>query len=140
MEPNAEKTPALALPRPGDGQMASEAAPGYHSREAVAAHPESAPSPSAPPPMAGAAPIAMPQPGSPAVMLQNAPQSQAANAAVDDMTTDALDEEWINKAKAIIEQTKNDPYIESREISKAKADYLRIRYNKHVKVAEDTTR
>lgn len=55
----------------------------------------------------------------------------------DDSNTDALDQEWVNKAKAIVEQTKNDPFLESKELSKVKADYLKIRYNKHIKVVED---
>lgn len=54
-----------------------------------------------------------------------------------DEGTDDLDQEWINKAKTIVEQTKGDPYLESRELGKVKSDYLGIRYNKHIKVAED---
>jgi hypothetical protein len=57
-----------------------------------------------------------------------------------DDNTDALDEEWINKAKAVVEQTKHDPRLESTELSKVKADYLRIRYNKHIKVAEEQSK
>lgn len=53
--------------------------------------------------------------------------------------TDELDKEWINKAKLIVEQTKHDPYIQSREIGRAKADYLRIRFNKHIKLSPDQT-
>lgn len=48
-----------------------------------------------------------------------------------------LDQEWINKAKVIVENTKSDPFSESRELGKMKADYLKIRYNKHIKVTED---
>jgi hypothetical protein len=66
------------------------------------------------------------------------PDTVSTNASVPaDDSSDALDEEWINKAKAIVERTKTDPYTESRELGKAKADYLRIRYNKQIKVAED---
>lgn len=53
--------------------------------------------------------------------------------------TDDLDKEWIAKAKMIVEQTRHDPYLQSREIGKLKADYLRIRYNKHIKVTPDKT-
>jgi len=72
----------------------------------------------------------------PAVGLNISDQSGAA-ASADDLSADALDEQWVNKAKAIVEQTKADPYVESRELNKAKADYLRIRYNKQIKVSED---
>ncbi len=62
---------------------------------------------------------------------------QAAGSASADDDSDALDEEWVNKAKAIVEKTKADPYVESKELGKVKAEYLRIRYNKQIKVAED---
>ena len=54
-----------------------------------------------------------------------------------DDTSDGLDEEWVNKAKAIVERTKDDPFQESRELNKVRADYLKTRYNKHIKVGED---
>lgn len=50
---------------------------------------------------------------------------------------DSLDEEWIQKAKTIVDQTKADPYQQSREISKVKASYLKTHYNKDIKVADD---
>jgi len=53
--------------------------------------------------------------------------------------TDELDKEWISKAKLIVEQTKHDPFTQSREISRVKADYLKIRFNKHIKLGPDQT-
>lgn len=61
----------------------------------------------------------------------------AAPAAPSDADANDLDEEWVNKAKAIVDQTKSDPFLASRELSKVKADYLRARYNKDLKVSED---
>lgn len=46
---------------------------------------------------------------------------------------DALDIEWVNKAKEIVEQTHTDPYAESVALSKARADYLHQRYAKQLK-------
>jgi hypothetical protein len=57
------------------------------------------------------------------------------NTADDD--NDSLDEEWIQKAKVIVDQTKADPYQQSIEISKVKANYLKTHYNKDIKVADD---
>lgn len=54
-----------------------------------------------------------------------------------DDNSDDLDEEWVNKAKAIVDETKSDPFLESRELSKVRADYLKSRYNKDIKVSED---
>lgn len=45
-------------------------------------------------------------------------------------------DEWIVKAEDIIRRTQADPYAQSREISRLKAEYIRARYNKGVKVAE----
>ena len=70
----------------------------------------------------------------------NAVQPQVATAGAggsQDDGSDILDEEWVNKAKAIVDKTKNDPYLESLELSKVRADYLKTRYNKDIKVSED---
>lgn len=50
---------------------------------------------------------------------------------------DALDEEWVNKARDIVARTHNDPYLQSREISKIKAQYIKVRYNKDIKSNDD---
>lgn len=47
---------------------------------------------------------------------------------------DLIEKEWIVKAKQIIAATKDDPYIQNKELSKFKADYLKKRYNKEIKV------
>lgn len=54
-----------------------------------------------------------------------------------DKASEDLDQEWVYKAKAIVEKTKGDPYTESIELSKIKADYLKTRYNKYIKTSED---
>lgn len=54
-----------------------------------------------------------------------------------DDNSNALDEEWVNKAKEIVDKTKDDPYQESRELSRVRADYLKTRYNKDIKASED---
>ena len=51
--------------------------------------------------------------------------------------SDEIDQEWVNKAKEIVERTKNDPFVQSKELNKVRADYLRTRYNKDIKVSED---
>jgi hypothetical protein len=50
--------------------------------------------------------------------------------------SDLIEKEWVTKAKAIVEKTKHDPYLETKEMSLFKADYLKKRYNKELKVAE----
>lgn len=53
--------------------------------------------------------------------------------------SDELDKEWISRAKHVVEQTKQDPFMQSREIGKIKADYLRVRFNKHISLGKDQT-
>lgn len=49
---------------------------------------------------------------------------------------DLIEKEWVIKAKQIVAATKNDPFKQNYEISKFKADYLKKRYGKEIKVEE----
>lgn len=48
--------------------------------------------------------------------------------------TDLIEKEWVVKAKAIIERTKDDPRQQSNELNKIKADYQKKRYNRDMKL------
>lgn len=50
-------------------------------------------------------------------------------AAADD---DLIEREWVDKAKAIIAATKDDPYRREREINKLQIDYIRKRYGRTI--------
>ena len=49
---------------------------------------------------------------------------------------DLIEKEWVDRAKKIILQTKDDPYRREQEVSKLQADYLRKRYGKELGVSE----
>ena len=49
---------------------------------------------------------------------------------------DIIEKEWVDKAKAIVEKTKADPHQQSTEVNALKADYLKKRYGKDVKVTD----
>jgi len=49
---------------------------------------------------------------------------------------DLIEKEWVDKAKKIILQTKDDPYRREQEVSKLQADYLRKRYGKELGASE----
>lgn len=67
--------------------------------------------------------------------LQAAAQPMAQPVVTDnEKDGDALDEEWIAKTKALIEQYKNDPHALSNALSALKADYLKMRHGVIVKV------
>ncbi len=58
----------------------------------------------------------------------------SAHLSADDL--DLIEKEWVQKAKEIVESTQNDPHIQSDELSKVKADYIKKRYGRDVKVRE----
>ncbi len=45
---------------------------------------------------------------------------------------DLIEREWVDKAKRIIVETKDDPYRREQEVSKLQVDYLRKRYGREV--------
>lgn len=49
---------------------------------------------------------------------------------------DVIEKEWVNHLKEIAARTADNPFIQQQEISRAKADYLKKRYNKDIKVSE----
>ena len=46
--------------------------------------------------------------------------------------SDFIEKIWINKAKSIIAQTSDDPFVQKNEMSKVKADYIQKRFNKTI--------
>jgi hypothetical protein len=63
-----------------------------------------------------------------------APQQSDAPLIADDV--DVIEKEWVDKAKNIVNQTKEDPYAQEQEVSRLQADYLAKRYNKNIKRAK----
>ena len=49
---------------------------------------------------------------------------------------DLIEKEWVTKAKQIVAATREDPHLQNKEINRFKADYLKKRYNKDIKVEE----
>lgn len=48
-----------------------------------------------------------------------------------------MDRAWIDRARSLIEHTMGDPFTQSREIAKLRAEYLKARFEKHIKVSEE---
>lgn len=81
----------------------------------------------APPP-----PVTVPLPPSPVVPLPQQPvvdDSAGPTLAADD---DLIEKEWVDKAKKIILETKDDPFRREQEVARLQADYLRKRYGKEL--------
>lgn len=49
---------------------------------------------------------------------------------------DLIEKEWVDKAKAIVNSTRNDPHSQNDEMNRFKADYMKKRYNKDIKLSE----
>jgi len=138
MQPDSNQVAPGELPRPQYEPM-----PAPVSAEPFAAAPEAVeaqaieqgsslpPAPATPPvynlPIADDASVAPQTPSSQASPLS--PQI------ADD--ADLIEKEWVTKAKQIVEQTKADPYTQTKEMNKMKADYLKKRYAKDLRLPEE---
>ena len=50
--------------------------------------------------------------------------------------TDRIEQEWVDKAKAIVGRTRSDPFMQKDQMSKIKAEYIQKRFNKTIKTDE----
>lgn len=50
---------------------------------------------------------------------------------------DVIEKEWVDKAKQIVDENKQDPYKQNKQVSVLKADYMKKRYGKDIKLTED---
>lgn len=100
-----------------------------HEREQQPAPIEQA---SAPPPVMPL-PLPVPVVPVPAAVQQADDATVGPTLAADD---DLIEKEWVDKAKKIIAETKDDPYRREQEVSRLQADYLKKRYGKELGVSE----
>ena len=49
---------------------------------------------------------------------------------------DKIEHEWVLKAKEIVAATRQDPFQQNRQLAAIKADYVKKRYNKTVKLSD----
>jgi hypothetical protein len=128
MDPQSNQGANFEMPsaQAGEQGRAHEQAPNL---------PELAPRPQAPassPSTPATPPAHMPQ-AAPVQIPAGAPQPQTASPAVAD-DIDLIEKEWVIKAKEIVNKTRHDPYVQNKEITKFKADYMKKRYNKDIKL------
>lgn len=124
------------IPEQATGTNPVEQVPGVLPEVAPAAFEQGA---AAPQPAAPAFPsLPLPPLGQAPADDAVAPVSTPVNAPIPDVADDGdlIEKEWVNKAKKIIEDTRNDPHEQSKEITLFKADYMKKRYNKSIKLSE----
>ena len=56
------------------------------------------------------------------------------SAIVDD--GDLIEKEWVGRAKHIVATTRNDPYKQSEQLAALRADYMKKRYGKNIKLGK----
>ena len=49
---------------------------------------------------------------------------------------DVIEKEWVDKAKKIIQETKDDPFERTNRVNELQRDYLKKRYNKDLGTGE----
>jgi hypothetical protein len=67
------------------------------------------------------------------IVDENATTSDMPIIAKDD---DLIEKEWVNKAKRIVNDTRDDPHKRDEEVNKLQVDYLKKRYGKELGVTE----
>lgn len=134
MPPNNET--GFNLPPPLTGEQAYSAPTEQASTtpEQGAATPEQLLQPAVASPVP-VPPIPMPQTqtvAQPAAQQTTSVSTNGATQAVAD-DGDLIEKEWVNKAKQIVERTRDNPYQQSEELTVFKADYMKKHYNKTIK-------
>lgn len=163
MSPQQDQSPGLHLPQPSfDVGQATAGVPGQYQQSApmpsigpsvspvpmTQAHPYA--QTSGMPAMSPSMPPAAPQQAQPAGAISvppaevprqpfgatptSMPDAAAVQAADDESS---VDQEWITKARDVVAKTHSDPYLLSQEISKIKAQYIKVRYNKDIKTGDE---
>lgn len=132
---NAQPQPTFEVPKqPGQPEHAPEQAPEQVPGGEL-------PSPSAPPstPVVTTDPASLAQPAQPVIQdkTTTAPSTKPTIGGLPAEDADLIEKQWVDKAKKIVDKTRDDPYAQNQEISKVKAEYISKRFNKQIKLPED---
>ncbi|HEX3568674.1 MAG TPA: hypothetical protein VHT70_03305 [Candidatus Saccharimonadales bacterium] len=136
MEPQFNSAPSMDVaPHASETSQNTSEKPTVGASPEFAARPEAAPpAPATLPPVdpsavAISAPPTIPQVPPASVTTKSAPPPEPS-------TNEELERMYIQKAKEIVMRTASDPYIQSREIGRLKAESIKQIHAKDVKVAE----
>lgn len=140
MEPSSQEIGPAPLPPSMPEELRPAVNPaekaGLSGGEQLPAVPEMAPL--APATQSVPAKPAIPMPFPPAAPANppadNVPGTTASVSvpALDDQ--DLIEKEWVNKAKQIVERNRDDPYKQSEELTVFRAEYMKKRYGKTIKL------
>ena len=142
MNPSSNETNEINLPSPMERAPAGnkgEAGQAVVPEQARPSGPERSSNPLAP---RGGSAVSIPLPPVPAMQAtpaqarpaaQSRPSSATATLRASD-DSDLIEKEWVNKAKQIVERTRDDPHKQTEELTLVKVDYMKKRYNKTIKL------
>lgn len=134
MESNRGESPQFETPvAPGES-----VADGVSSAETIPVAPEAGPSkqtaaPSITQPVLPAAPDPTVVAPTDDQAVTSAPKTKTVAA----HDSDRIERQWVERAKTIVAQTKDDPYRQKNEMSQVKADYIQQRFNKAIKTNDN---
>lgn len=137
MNPPSGETSGINLPPPVGEQPARSVDGVSRSPEQRPSQPESAPrtgvaKPSMPAfDLSGVQQAAQPPGRTPS---QASPPSDGQDRTLPAADDDKIEKEWVDKIRRVIEQTRHDPHQQSEKLTMVKADYMKQRYNKVIKV------
>jgi hypothetical protein len=132
------ETPGISLPPVSEQPPAPAAGEARPETVGVPAGPERAQSP----------PASIPPTTQPIIPLPTAPSTPASSGQNDAGTTsksksgglvkddDLIEKEWVDRAKRIVEQTRNDPRQQSDQLTGVKVEYMKKHYNKTIKISK----
>jgi hypothetical protein len=126
-------TPQAPRPEAGGAQVPTPERGGAGAEVGKQAPSGSPSHPAITPTLSPLQPATRTRPGTP---HSSQPPTHDPNPAIAD-DVDVIEKEWVEKAKAIVAQTKADPHKQNKEMSKFKADYVKKRYNKDIRVSEE---
>lgn len=133
--------PSVELPSPQAPEHVPEAGSqvDMYSEQVSSKQLEKTPQPSAPDPVNAQA-AAQPQTMSPPMLspYDDTSQGTTGNSSGPQIAedTDLIEKEWVERAKRIVEHTRHDPHLQTQEMSNMKADYIKKRYNKDIKLSD----
>lgn len=83
-----------------------------------------------------AAPLPPPPPVPPSTP-QPAAASPSAQVPVAVPDEAEMDKAWVDRAVVLLDKTRDDPFLQSQEIAKLRAQYMQSRFDKQIKVAPE---
>lgn len=134
--------PGFELPQPASSEaLPAMPAPGEKPLQAEQASKQAELPGSAVPPMpVSTAPSA--NPVMPTAAIPTNPAAPMATSSTDEPPAiaddvDLIEKEWVDKAKAIVERTREDPHQQNKQLNQFKADYMKKRYGKEAPLKDE---